>query len=108
MNYCETIELKLNDGRKITIKDGIKVEYFSGLKPLYFDCYQLETGILFFEPKSFNGFMFLDNNHNFYDTFHKKIYFNYNYIFEGDNDKDAFSLFDNYNSIENEIKEGIN
>ena len=108
MNYCETIELKLNDGRNITIKDGIKVEYSTELKPLKFDCYQLKTGILLFEPKIFNGFMFLDNNHNFYDTFHKKIYFNYGRIFEGDDDKEAFSLFDDYNLIENQIKKSIN
>ena len=108
-NNCEIIELI--DGRVISIRNENEVTYCNnklGMEPIYFKYYQLKTGKLFFEPKIFSGgFMFLDNNHNFYDTCHKKIYFYIKRIFEGDNNKEAFSLFDNHILIENIIKKGI-
>ena len=102
--------LELTDGRTIRIQNGNEIIYNQlGMNPIHFFCHQLKTGKLFFEPKIFSGgFMFLDNNHNFYDTCHKKIYFYKKRIFEGDNNKEAFSLFDNHILIENKIKEGIN
>ena len=103
------IKLKFTDGTNITITNNSNVTYQNnGMNSIKFKCHQLKTGKLLFELKSFNGFKFLDNNNNFYDTFHKKIYFNNGYIFEGDDDKEAFSLFDNHILIENKIKEGIN
>lgn len=53
--------------------------------------------------------MFLDYNNHFYISCdgNKKIYFNFGIIFEGISEKEAFSLFDNYDNIENKIKEYI-
>ena len=106
-----SIILELNDNRIIKIVNGNSVTLANKdprIKPNYFKCHQLQTGKLLFEPTIFNGFMFLDNNNNFYDTFQKKIFFNNGEIFVGDFDKQAFSLFDNYDAIENKIKQSIN
>ena len=104
------IILKLNDNRIIMV-NGNSVTLANKdprIKPNYFQCHQLQTGKLLFEPTIFDGFMFLDNNNNFYDTFQKKIFFNNGEIFVGDFDKQAFSLFDNYDTMENKIKQSIN
>ena len=106
-----SIILELNDNRIIKIVNGNSVTLANKdprIKPNYFQCYQLQTGKLLFEPTIFDGFMFLDNNNNFYDTFQKKIFFNNGELFVGDFDKQAFSLFDNYDAIENKIKQSIN
>ena len=101
--------LELTDGRTIRIQNGNEIIYNQlGMNPIHFFCHQLKTGKLFFDLKIFNGFMFVDNNHNFYDAVNKIIYFNYGEIFVGDKDKEAFCLFDNYNLMENKIKEKIN
>ena len=95
------IILKLNDNRIIMV-NGNSVTLANKdprIKRNYFQCHQLQTGKLLFEPTIFDGFMFLDNNNNFYDTFYKKIFFNNGEIFVGDFDKQAFSLFDNYDTI---------
>jgi len=73
-----------------------------------FNYQKLNTGKLFINLETFNGFIFLDNNDNLYDTFHKKIYFKCSAIFEGDTEKEAFSLFNNYDLIEKKIIEGVN
>ena len=106
-----SIILELNDNRIIKILNGNSVTLANKdprIKPNYFQCHQLQTGKLLYEPTIFDGFMFLDNNNNFYDTFQKKIFFNNGEIFVGDFDKQAFSLFDNYDAIENKIKQSIN
>jgi len=71
--------------------------------------YNLPTGILYLGEnlKEFNkGFIFEDKYKNLYDTAKKKIYFNnkYKFKFEGDLDKQAFSLFEGYDEIENKFK----
>jgi hypothetical protein len=51
--------------------------------------------------------MFFDKEQNFYDTWHKKIYFNNGSTFIGDEDKEAFILFDNFILMEKKIEDGI-
>ena len=67
----------------------------------------LKTGHLFYNFKEFNGYFFLDNYDNFYDTIHKKIYDTDKVYFIGEKNKEAFILFQNQNIIEQKIKEGI-
>ena len=63
-----SIILELNDNRIIKIVNGNSVLLANKdqrIKPNYFQCHQLQTGKLLFEPTIFDGFMFLDNNNNF-------------------------------------------
>ena len=79
--------------------------------PVHLKYQQIKTGKLFVNLQAFNGYMFLDRNNNFYDTVLKKIYLIGGAIFEGfkeEEGKEAFSLFDNYNSVEKKIKEVVN
>ncbi len=75
--------------------------------PINFKYSNLTTGKLFLDLQLFNGYMFFDKEQNFYDTWHKKIYFNNGSTFIGDKDKEAFILFDNFNIMEKKIKDGI-
>jgi hypothetical protein len=75
--------------------------------PIYFKYTNLNTGILFLDLQLFNGYMFFDKGQNFYDTWHKKIYFNNGSTFIGDEDKEAFILFDNFILMEKKIEDGI-
>ena len=106
------IVLELIDNRKI-ILDGnsksVTLAYSDkNLNPIKLEYKQLKTGKLLFDPTILgNGFMFLDNDNNFYDTIQKKIFFINREIFVGDSDKQAFSLFDNFDIIENNIKQTV-
>ena len=75
--------------------------------PINFKYTNLRTGKLFLDLQLFNGYMFFDKEQNFYDIWQKKIYFNDGSIFTGDKDKEAFTLFDNFNLVEKNIKVGI-
>ena len=75
--------------------------------PIYFKYTNLNSGILFLDLQLFNGYMFFDKELNFYDTWHKKIYFNNGSTFIGDEDKEAFILFDNFILMEKKIEDGI-
>ena len=69
---------------------------------------KLSTGILMYDLSLFTGYKFLDKDNNFFDTIDKRIYFNNGTAFIGDkNEKDekAFSLFENFDEIENKIIE---
>ena len=67
----------------------------------------LENGELFYNLKMFDGYLFLDKNDILFDTIHRRVYvYKENYCFEGDENKEAFFLFENQNLIENKIKEG--
>ena len=70
--------------------------------------FHLATGHLFHDLWLFNGYMFLDNHFNLFDTIHKK-YYGYDCIFEGDEDKIPFVLFDKDKDeyINRKIKEGF-
>ena len=64
---------------------------------------KLSTGILIYDLSHFIGYRFLDKDNNFYDTVVKRIYFKNGNAFIGDKDKKAFSLFENFDEIENKI-----
>ena len=101
-------KLELIDGRKFTFIDEEEVKYeYPGMDIRKLNYYNLKTGKLIVDLEKFNGIMFLDNHNNFYDTFTKKIYFNDRICFEGESDKEAFSLFDNFDKLELKIKEAI-
>ena len=106
------IVLELIDNRKI-ILDGnsksVTLAYSDkNLNPIKLEYKQLKTGKLLFDPTILcNGFIFLDNDNNVYDTIKKKIFFINGEIFVGDSDKQAFSLFDNFDIIENNIKQTV-
>ena len=79
-------------------------------EPVHLNYQQIKTGKLFVNLQAYNGYMFLDRNNTFYDTVLKKIYFINGHIFEGfkeEEEKEAFSLFDNYNSMEKKLKEVV-
>ena len=69
---------------------------------------KLSTGILMYDLSLFTWYKFLDIDNNFYDTVDKRIYFNNGKAFIGDKDKKAFSLFENFDEIENKIIETNN
>ena len=105
----ESITLKIRDytitfnksSKKATFKES-NTEIPS---PLFAE--ELKTGIFFCDLNSFNGYMFYQNNKNFYDTNKKIIYFANKNIFIGDADKEAFSLFENFEEKEKNLKNGI-
>ena len=87
----------------LNISAALKIEE---MKPVTMKYFELSTGKLFISLRDFEGFMFLDKYNNFYDTMRRKIFFlnEYNF-FEGDGDKEAFSLFENYKEFEKKIKD---
>ena len=103
------IVLELIDNRKIILDGNSKSVTYSdkNLNPIKLEYKQLKTGKLLFDPTILDGFMFLDNDNNVYDTIKKKIFFINGEIFVGDSDKQAFSLFDNFDIIENNIKQTV-
>ena len=103
----ETITLKLKDYTITINKKDNTATYQKSDIPSPLNAFELKTGILLCDLNSFNGYMFYDNNKNFYNTITKTIYFKDKHIFIGDKDKEAFSLFDNYEQIEKNIKKGI-
>ena len=91
-----------NENAKLKFKSTLSEEIF------YHKC--LKTGHLFYNFKVLNGYFFLDNYDSFYDTNKKKCYFSYyddSAVFIGEEDKEAFILFENQNIMEQKIKEGI-
>ena len=92
------------DDLKLNISNAVlKIE---GMETVTMKYFELSTGKLFISLRDFEGFMFLDKYNNFYDTTRRKIFFlnEYNF-FEGDGDKEAFSLFENYKEFEKKIKD---
>ena len=91
MSVVEYDDLKL-EMTKI-IKAEIEIKGMRQQEMIYFE---LSTGQLFISLSEFEGFMFRDKYNNFYDTIRKKIIFHDKLAsFEGDSDKEAFSLFEN-------------
>lgn len=102
-------ELQLDD-YTISFKENCSDVTFqkkNNTNPINFKYTNLRTGKLFLDLQLFNGYMFFDKEQNFYDIWQKKIYFNDGSIFTGDKDKEAFTLFDNFNLVEKNIKVGI-
>ena len=93
------------DDLKLNISNALlKIK---GMKTVTMKYFELSTGKLFISLRDFEGFMFLDKYNNFYDTNRRKIFFQ-NFednFFEGDVDKEAFSLFENYKEFEKKIKD---
>ena len=90
----------LNNDAQYISNNGVPTKYY---------CYKLNSGKLFIDIKAFDGYMFLDNYNNFYDTINKRIYFNLDEsIFIGDEHKEAFSLFDNFDKMEKKLKDKVN
>ena len=77
------------------------------MKPINIKYHQLKTGKLFIDLKALDGYIFLDNKNNIYDTIRKNIDFNNGQKFTGDRDKEGFSLFDNFNDMEHEMNKAI-
>ena len=77
------------------------------MKPINIKYHQLKTGKLFIDLKALDGYIFLDNKNNIYDTIRKNIDFNNGLKFTGDRDKEGFSLFDNFNDMEHEMNKAI-
>ena len=75
------------------------------MKPINIIYHQLKTGKLFIDLKALDGYIFLDNKNNIYDTIRKNIDFNNGLKFTGD--KEGFSLFDNFNDMEQEMNKAI-
>ena len=93
------------DDLKLHINNEAVLE-IEGMKPVKMKYFELSTGKLFISLRDFEGFMFLDKYNNFYDTTRRKIFFQNEYdFFEGDGDKEAFSLFENYKEFEKKIKD---
>ena len=99
-NYILTYETQ-----NIFAEANLEIKSFSNYTMKHF---QLETGHLFCNLRVFNGYMFLDNHFNFFDTVHRR-YYNNSYHFEGDEDKIPFVLFDNNKDeyLDRKIKEGV-
>ena len=91
------------DDLKLNISNAVlKIE---GMETVTMKYFELSTGKLFISLRDFEGFMFLDKYNNFYDTTRRKIFFQNEYnFFEGDGDKEAFSLFENYKEFEKKLK----
>lgn len=79
--------------------------YFISNKELQFNILQINTGKLFFNSQ---GYFFQDNYQNLYDVINSIIYFNNGSIFEGDKEKEGFSLFKNNFLINQNIKLSTN
>ena len=109
MEFVQTM-IQLKDGRNFNFINEKIATYkspFMDMRMLYY-C-NLKTGklIVNLNKNIFNDVLFFDNFKNFYDIFQKKIYFNDGTYFEGELDKEAFNLFDNYNKLELKIRDSI-
>ena len=88
---------------KLETKTTLEIE---GMKVELKRC-DLTAGILFISLKDFVGFFFVDKYGNVFDLVHKNIYFHDKItFFEGDLDKEAYSLLENFEQYEKRIKEG--
>ena len=79
--------------------------YFTTNKEIQFNILSMNIGKLFFNSQ---GYFFQDNYQNFYDEINSIIYFNNGSIFEGDKEKEGFSLFDNNFLVNQNIELSIN
>jgi len=78
--------------------------YYTINKEIQFNILSMNTGKLFFNSQ---GYFFQDSYQNFYDAINSIIYFNNGSIFEGEKEKEGFSLFENNFLINQNIKLSI-
>ena len=95
------------DDLKLDIINNMQASIeIEGMRPVEMKFFELTTGKLFISLREFEGFIFLDKYNNLYDTTRRKInFYDGDTFFEGDKDKEAFSLFENYKEFEKKIKD---
>ena len=94
------------DDLKLDIINNMQASIeIEGMRPVKMKFFELTTGKLFISLRKFEGFIFLDKYNNLYDTTRRKInFYDGDTFFEGDKDKEAFSLFENYKEFEKKLK----
>ena len=95
------------DDLKLDIINNMQASIeIKGMRPVEMKFFELTIGKLFISLREFEGFIFLDKYNNLYDTTRRKInFYDGDTFFEGDKDKEAFSLFENYKEFEKKIKD---
>ena len=77
------------------------------IRPTNLEYEKLKTGELFYDLPNQLGYIFIDNNKNVYDTIRKNIDFSNGEKFCGNGNKEAFSLFNNFNEMEAKLENAI-
>ena len=93
-----------------TLKYYMNITYENNnkaIRPTNLKYQKLKTGELFYDLPNQLGYIFIDNNKNIYDTIRKNIDFSNGEKFCGNGNKEAFSLFNNFNEMEAKLENAI-